>query len=69
MKAICYIVMNLTDIFYIVYTNVSLTWFENVPLPLLKMYIIKKNKVLSYLCLFTNIHEDQTDYLQRDMLE
>jgi hypothetical protein len=43
MKAICYIVMDLTDIFYIVYTNVSLTWLENVPLPLLKMYIIEKN--------------------------
>ncbi len=50
MKAIYYIDMDFTNIFYIVYSNVSLTWFENVPPPLLKMYIIKKNKVLSYLC-------------------
>jgi hypothetical protein len=50
MKAIYYIVMDLIDIFYIVYTSVSLTWFENVPLPLLTIYIIKKNTVLTYLC-------------------
>ncbi len=49
MKAIYYIVINLTDILYIVDTNVSLTWFEHVPPLLLKMYTIKENKVLSYL--------------------
>ncbi len=35
MKTIYYIVINLTDIFYILHTNVSLTGFENVPPPLL----------------------------------